>query len=298
MSVRLFRPEAVLLPSALVSMYSYVDGLAHRLALVPGGGAGDASGQTGQTGQSGPMHAPAGGATPLRTLPGIEEASLGAGGGGSRGGGVRVDVEVRKPRISLVGGGGTKVVVQATIQAQGEIGGARGSGLRFVSWGLEGAQMFVSEEDAGEEGDVSGSAPASPPVRRDSSLSGVSGGRSDASMRSIVDPFDVRVQMSLPEVLSRVPPPPRQAMGEAAQGQVEPGATLGENVVTVYPPPSSSFSSWPIPMLWRGVRAGARQLLLLMLPEANLCEACRKAPACDISAGSPQAPSLQAAGTF
>eukprot|EP00290_Baffinella_frigidus_P024098 CAMPEP_0180262990 /NCGR_PEP_ID=MMETSP0987-20121128/45028_1 /TAXON_ID=697907 /ORGANISM="non described non described, Strain CCMP2293" /LENGTH=155 /DNA_ID=CAMNT_0022233161 /DNA_START=56 /DNA_END=520 /DNA_ORIENTATION=+ len=52
-------------------------------------------------------------------------------------------------------------------------------------------------------------------------------------MRSIVDPFDVRVQMSLPEVLSRVPPPPRQAMGEAAQGQVEPGATLGENVVTV-----------------------------------------------------------------
>ncbi|KAJ1487470.1 hypothetical protein T484DRAFT_1786606 [Baffinella frigidus] len=232
-SVRLFRPEAVLLPSALVSMYSYVDGLAHRLALVPGGGAGDASGQTGQTGQSGPMHAPAGGATPLRTLPGIEEASLGAGGGGSRGGGVRVDVEVRKPRISLVGGGGTKVVVQATIQAQGEIGGARGSGLRFVSWGLEGAQMFVSEEDAGEEGDVSGSAPASPPVRRDSSLSGVSGGRSDASMRSIVDPFDVRVQMSLPEVLSRVPPPPRQAMGEAAQGQVEPGATLGENVVTV-----------------------------------------------------------------
>ena len=81
-SVRLFRPEAVLLPSALVSMYSYVDGLAQRLALVPGGG--------------GPSLPPAGSAP---TLPGIEEASLGGGvwggsgvGGGS--GGVRVDVEV------------------------------------------------------------------------------------------------------------------------------------------------------------------------------------------------------------
>ena len=143
LKISLFRPEFVFHPSTVIAVHEYMVGLMQLLAQ-------DLKGCS-------LVSEPPTPTTPAHT-PSAPRRSLGSKGRST----MRVKVQVRKPRITVVEDAGTdlktKVVLQSTIAWQGQITGGQ---LLFQSCRFSALELFVSSED------------------------------DEANMRSVVDPFDM-----------------------------------------------------------------------------------------------------------
>jgi len=143
LNVSLFRPEFVLHPSTLLALYEYLEGLVELLAQDASWRAKKAQAPQTPGAATGPV------SRSTRSKPGSD---------------IRILVEVRKPRITVVEDADTeqktKLVLQSTIVWKGEL--ADGV-VRFKSSKFTGLEMFVSSEDDLE------------------------------NMRSVVDPFDLEL---------------------------------------------------------------------------------------------------------